>query len=366
MNCNTRKLRQLSQQLWLDHITCQMLNSGTLARYIAELSVTGLSSNAKVFEQEIANGSAYDDMIRRLGAQGLFGEDLFFELALQDLTAAADLFRPIHRDSGGSDGWVAVDTSPLQANDTYGTVRAAVTLHARAARPNLFIKIAGTTQGLPAIEQSIFLGIPVNVTLLFSHEQYVAVSKAYMRGLERRLAAGLDARVESVASLSIAPWDHVLNEHCAPALRNRIGIAVAARSYKAYRDLLDTERWQKLANAGARPQRLLWASVGAADGSLPAADLRSIAALAAADTINTVPLASLLAFAEHGEVGAAMAGDGGDAETVFDELRRMAIDPVGIAERLQRDGLVECARTWTSLLAQVRRKNVRAPQAQSI
>ena len=265
MNPNTRKLHDLGQRLWLDNITRQLLGSGTLAHYISELSVTGLTSNPTLFEHAIGSSASYDEAIQKAVAQGLSGEDLFFELALQDLTQAADLFRPTFDSTNGADGWVSLEVSPLLAHDTINTIRAAVQLHARAARPNLFIKIPGTPAGIPAIEQSIFDGVPINVTLLFSREHYVAAAEAYLRGIERRLAAGLDPKVESVASLFVSRWDVAVKDEISPQFQNRLGIAIAMRTYKGYRDLLASERWRKLAASGARPQRLLWASTGTKD-----------------------------------------------------------------------------------------------------
>ena len=269
MNPSTLKLHQLGQRLWLDNITRELLRNGTLARYIDELSVTGLTSNPTIFEHAIGSGTDYDDAIQKLAARGLSGEDLFFELALQDLTQAADLFRPVFDASGGADGWVSLEVSPLLADNTASSIETAAQLHLRAARPNFFIKIPGTPDGIPAIEQSIFDGVPINVTSLFSREHYVAAAEAYLRGIERRIEAGLDPRVESIASLFVSRWDVAVRQEVSPALHNRLGIAIAMRTYKAYRDLLASERWKKLARAGARPQRLLWASTGTKDPARP-------------------------------------------------------------------------------------------------
>jgi transaldolase len=361
MNPNTRKLHDLGQRLWLDNITREMLNSGTLARYIAELSVTGLTSNPTIFEHAIGSGGLYDEAIQKLAAKGSSGEDIFFELALQDLTQAADLFRPIFDASGGSDGWVSLEVSPLLANDTAGTIQAAARLHARAARPNLFIKIPGTPEGIPAIEQSIFDGVPVNVTLLFSREHYVAAAQAYLRGIERRIKAGLDPKVESVASLFVSRWDVVVKEDVQPQLHNRLGVAIAMRSYKAYCDLLASERWQRLAAAGARPQRLLWASTGTKDPAAP--DTFYVEALAAAETIDTIPEKTLLAFADHGKLGATLPADGGDAEVVLDEFKREGVDDEALAARLQREGVQAFAKSWSGLMARIREKSSPSPSA---
>lgn len=355
LNANTRKLHDLGQRIWLDNITREMLTNGTLARYIAELSVTGLTSNPTIFEHAIGSGDLYDAAIQKLAANGLPCEDIFFELALQDLTQAADLFRPVFDASSGGDGWVSLEVSPLLANDTTGTIQAAARLHARAARPNLFIKIPGTPEGIPAIEQSIFDGVPVNVTLLFSREHCLEAAHAYLRGVERRIEAGLDPKVESVASLFVSRWDVVVKEDVQPQLHNRLGVAVAMRTYKAYCDLLASERWQRLAAAGARPQRLLWASTGTKDPAAP--DTFYVEALAAAQTIDTIPEKTLLAFADHGKVGAALPADGGYAERVLDEFKREGVDDDALAARLQREGVQAFAKSWSGLMARIREKS---------
>ena len=356
MNINTRQLHDVGQRIWLDNITREMLNNGSLAHYIAELSVTGLTSNPTIFEHAIGSGSVYDDAIQKLAAQGLPCEDIFFELALQDLTQAADLFRPIFEASGGADGWVSLEVSPLLANDTSGTLQAAARLHARAARPNLFIKIPGTPEGIPAIEESIFGGVPINVTLLFSREHCVAAANAYLRGIERRIQAGLDPKVESVASLFVSRWDVLVKEDVQPQLHNRLGVAIAMRTYKAHCDLLASERWQRLAAAGARPQRLLWASTGTKDPAAP--DTLYVEALVAPQTINTIPEKTLLAFADHGKIGVPLPADGGYAEGVLDEFRREGVDDEAIAEQLQREGVQAFARSWSGLMARIREKSL--------
>ena len=361
MNPNTRMLHALGQSLWLDNITRKLLESGTLKRYISDLSVTGLTSNPTIFEHAIGSGADYDDAIRKLAAAGMSDEDSFFSLALEDLTQAADLFRPIFNASGGVDGWVSLEVSPLLSNDTADTIRAAAQLHARAARPNLFIKIPGTPEGIPAIEQSIFDGVPINITLLFSREHYVAAAHAYLRGIERRLEAGRDLRVESVASLFVSRWDVTVKEDISPQYHNRLGIAIAMRTYKAYRDLLASERWQNLAAAGARPQRLLWASTGTKDPL--ADDTLYIEALAAADTIDTIPEKTLLAFADHGKVGAVLPVDGGYAEAVLEEFRQEGVDDEALAARLQREGVEAFSKSWSELLARIREKSVQAATA---
>ena len=345
----TRQLQDLGQSLWLDNITRGLLTDGALARYIKEFSVTGLTSNPTIFDHAIRNGGWYDAAIRQGTVEGRSGEALFFALALEDLTRAADLFRPVHDRTGGVDGWVSLEVSPLLANDTAGTIAAAGQLHARAQRANLLIKIPGTPEGVPAIEASILAGVPVNVTLLFSAEQYRAAAEAYMRGLERRIATGLDPRIGSVASLFVSRWDVAVKDKVPPALRNRLGIAIAKRAYKVYRDVLASPRWRELAAAGARPQRLLWASTGAKDPT--ASDTLYVEALAAPHTINTIPEKTLRAFADHGEVRGALPVDGGDAEDVIAEFARQGVDEATLAARLQREGTESFDKSWQDLLA---------------
>jgi transaldolase len=347
----TDKLHDLGQSLWLDNITRELLANGTLGRYIDELAVTGLTSNPSIFDQAIAKGRFYDDAIREKTRAGKLGEGLFFELALEDLTQAADLFRPAYDASGTLDGWVSLEVSPLLADDTPGTVSAALRLHAQAKRRNLFIKIPGTRAGVAAIEETIFAGVPVNVTLLFSREQYVASAEAYFRGIERRIAAGLDPKVNSVASIFVSRWDVAVKDKAPAGLRNRLGIAIAMRSYKAYRELLLSARWQKLAAAGARPQRLLWASTGTKDPA--ASDTLYIEALAAPETINTIPDKTLQAFADHGAVKGVLPADGGDAEAVLAEFSRAGIDIEALAAALQREGAAAFSRSWKDLLERI-------------
>ena len=355
MNPNTRKLHDLGQRLWLDNITRELMTSGTLARYISELSVTGLTSNPTIFEQAISKSSVYDQAIQKLASQGLTDEGVFFAVALQDLTQAADLFRPIFDKSAGADGWVSLEVSPLLAKDTAGTVKAALQLHAQAARPNLFIKIPGTPEGIAAIEQSIYKGVPINVTLLFSREHYLAAAEAYLRGIERRVEDGLDPRVESVASIFVSRWDATVKDEVSPPFHNRLGIAIAMRTYRAYRKLLASERWNKLAQAGARPQRLLWASTGTKDATAP--DTLYVQALLAPDTINTIPEKTLLAFADHGKVGAALPADGGYSEAVLEEFRREGVDDEALAARLQHEGVQAFAKSWSALMARIRERS---------
>lgn len=344
----TEQLHDLGQSLWLDNITRGLLMDGTLRRYIDELSVTGLTSNPTIFDHAIQNTNFYDAAIHEKAAEGKSGEALFFELALEDLTQAADLFRPAHAASGGADGFVSLEVSPVLAYDTARTVKEARELHARANRPNLLIKIPGTPEGVPAIEESIFAGIPVNVTLLFSREHYLAAAEAYMRGIERRIAGDLDPKVGSVASIFVSRWDKAVMATAPTELRNRLGTAIAQRTHAAYRELLAGPRWQTLAATGALPQRLLWASTGTKDPK--ASDVFYIEALAAPDTVNTMPEETLLAFADHGRAtGSVLDGDG-DSLAVLAAFASAGVDSEALAARLQREGAEAFTRSWRSLM----------------
>ena len=351
----TQQLHDLGQSLWLDNITRGLLTGGTLGQYIREFAVTGLTSNPTIFDHAIRNSDFYDEAIRKKTLERKSGEALFFELALEDLTRAADLFRPIHTASDGVDGWVSLEVSPLLADDPAGTIKAAAQLHARARLPNLFIKIPGTPAGIAAIEESIFAGVPVNITLLFSREQYIAAAEAYMRGIERRIGAGLDPRVASVASIFISRWDVAVGDKVPDTLRNRLGIAIAMLTYKAYREMLASKRWQRLAASGARTQRLLWASTGTKDPS--ASDVLYIEALASPDTIDTMPEKTLLAFADHGNVKDALVSDGGNAGVILAEFAKAGIDPIALAARLQREGTASFAESWRDLIACIASKS---------
>jgi transaldolase len=343
----TQQLHQLGQSLWLDNITRDMLDDGTLARYIEELSITGLTSNPTIFDKAISAGDDYDEQISELRERGLETEQLFFELALTDLRRAAKLFEPINDRTDGVDGWVSLEVSPLLADDAKRTIEQVADLHSRADC-NIFIKIPGTEAGRIAIEESIFAGTPINVTLLFSTDQYRGAADAYMRGLERRIEAGLDPDVPSVASLFISRWDKAVMEEVPDGLRGKLGIAVAKRTYRAYRELLDSERFQRLANEGARPQRLLWASTGTKDPE--ASDVLYVEALAAPFTINTMPDKTLLAFAEHGEVSEPLPADGGDSEQVLAMFNDAGIDTDELAARLQKEGAEAFDTSWRELL----------------
>src|ERR1700758_869730 len=332
----TQLLHNLGQSLWLDNITRDLLNSGTLKRYIDELSVTGLTSNPTIFDHAIKNSSSYDAAIRRKLDEGESGKKCVFELALEDLTRAADLFRPVFERTNRVDGWVSLEVSPLLAHDTASTLAAARDLHARAGRPNLLIKIPGTKEGLPAIEESIFAGVPINVTLLFSREQYVAAAEAFLRGIERRIDAGLQPDIGSVASVFVSRWDAAVAGKVPAALNNKLGIAVAKRTYKAYRDLLGSPRWERIYNAGARPQRLLWASTGTKDPK--ASDVLYIKSLAAPFTVNTMPEGTLKALADHGDLSEIMSADGGDCEAVLNQFTAAGIDIDDLGAKLQDEG----------------------------
>ena len=344
----TKQLHDLGQSLWLDNISRELLRNGTIRRYRDEFSVSGLTSNPTIFDLAIRKGNYYDEAIREKTAKGQSGEELFFELALEDLTEAADLFRPIYDRTNGADGFVSLEVSPLLAYDTASTIQEVAQLHAQSRRTNMMIKIPGTPEGVSAIEESTFAGVPVNVTLLFSREQYIASAEAYLRGIERRIAAGRDPKVHSVASMFISRWDKAVMGKVPATLQNRLGIAIARRTYKAYRDLLDSSRWQKLVGAGALPQRLLWGSTGTKDPSAP--DVIYIEALAAADTINTIPEKTLLAFADHGQVKGVMPRDGGDAEEVLTEFKRAGVNDAPLATELQKEGAEAFDKSWNDLM----------------
>jgi transaldolase len=350
----TTLLHDVGQSLWLDNITRDMLESGTLQRYIDELSVTGLTSNPTIFEQAIKGSAAYDAAIAAGVAQRTSPEAVFFDLALADVTRAADLFRPINERTNGVDGWVSLEVSPLLAYDTSRTLAAAKELCARAARPNLLIKIPGTKEGLPAIEEAIFAGVPINVTLLFSCEHYLAAAEAFLRGVERRIEAGLNPQVGSVASLFISRWDAAVASKVPEALHNQLGIAIAKRTYKAARALLTSPRWQRIYNAGGRPQRVLWASTGTKDPH--ASDVLYVKALAAPFTVNTMPEKTLKALAEHQELGALIPADGGDCEEVLARFAGAGIDVDALAAKLQADGAKAFTDSWNNLMAVIESK----------
>jgi transaldolase len=357
----TRALSRAGQSLWLDNLSRDLLTSGTLARYAKDLSITGLTSNPTIFHHAIREGAAYDESIRARQRAGLSGEQLFFEIALEDITRAADLFRPIHERTAGVDGWVSLEVSPLLAYDTQTTLREAQDLHARAGRPNVFIKIPGTPEGVPAIEEAIFAGVPINVTLLFSVEQYLASAEAWLRGIERRIEAGLDADVASVASLFVSRWDVAVAGKVPADLTNTLGIAVAQQAYRAYSQLLESSRWRRVFNAGARPQRFLFASTGTKDPK--ASDILYVKGLIAPLTINTMPESTLKAFAEHGELGPELRADGGDSGHVLGRFRQAGVDLDALAAKLQKDGAAAFVTSWQELLAVIASKSSALAQA---
>lgn len=357
----TQLLHDQGQSLWLDNITRDLLDTGTLKRYIDELSVTGLTSNPTIFDHAIKNSRAYDGAIAEKMGKGKSGEDLFFELALEDLTRAADLFRPVYDRTNGVDGFVSLEVSPLLAYDTESTIRAAKDLHTRAARPNLFIKIPGTKEGLPAIEEAIWSGVPVNVTLLFSREQYLAAADAFMRGIERRIKAGLNPEVASVASVFISRWDAAVATKVPDQLRNQLGIAIAKRTYKACGELLVSDRWRRACNFGARPQRLLWASTGTKDPK--ASETLYIDALASPFTVNTMPEGTLKALAGHTQIGELMAADGGNCEEILAQFASNKIDVIALATQLQEEGAKSFDNSWNSLMGVIDSKSAALAQS---
>ena len=345
MNATTQELHKIGQSLWLDNITRGLLTSGNLQRYIQELSITGLTSNPTIFDHAIKNSRDYDAPISQKVKEGKSGEALFFELAIEDLRQAADLFRPIHDQTNGVDGWVSLEVSPLLAHDTSSTLAAAKDLHSRAGRPNLFIKIPGTREGLPAIEEAIFAGVPVNVTLLFSSTQYVAAAEAYLRGIERRIAAGLNPDVGSVASLFVSRWDVAIADEAPEDLRNQLGIAIAGQVYESYRLTLDSPRWQRIFNAGARAQRLLFASTGTKDPK--ASDTLYIQALAAPFTVNTMPETTLKALADHGTIGGPLPIQ---VESGLVRFAKAGIDTDALGSQLQNEGAESFVKSWRDLM----------------
>ena len=350
----TQALHDLGQSLWLDNITRDLLDSGTLRRYVDELSVTGLTSNPTIFDEAIGGGAAYDADIQKKARAGMSGETLFFDVALDDLRRAADIFRPIWDETHGTDGWVSMEVSPLLASDTKGTIASALQIHKLADRPNLYVKIPGTPEGVPAIEEAIFSGVPVNVTLLFSRKQYLAVAEAYMKGLERRIAAGLKPNISSVASVFVSRWDRAVADKVPADLQNKLGIATGLRTYQAHCELLETPRWKALAAAGAQKQRMLWASTGVKDPKA-SADLY-VTAFAAPESIDTMPEKTLLSFAEKGQVKGVMPKDGGDAEETLKRMAAAGVDVDAVATKLQVDGAQSFVKSWTELMKRIAEK----------
>lgn len=346
----TQQLSNLGQSLWLDNITRAMLDDGTIRSYVDEYSVTGLTSNPSIFDSAIGTG-AYDEAIAASIARGQSNEEIFFEIAVADLRRAADLFAASHERTAGVDGWVSLEVSPLLAYDADATVSAARSIHRRVDRPNLLVKIPGTTEGLGAIEECIASGIPVNVTLLFDAEQYLAAADAYLRGIERRVAAGEDPVVGSVASLFVSRWDVAIAERVPAELKNELGIAVGHDVYRAYRELLASERFQRLENAGARAQRLLWASTKTKDPA--ASDTLYVERLASPHTVNTMPDSTLHAVFDHGTIGTTLPVDGGRAHDVLTAFAAANVDVKELGERLQVEGAEAFVSSWNALLAKI-------------
>jgi len=359
----TKQLSSAGQSIWLDNITRELLSTGTLAEYIRDLSVTGLTSNPTIFDKALRHGTSYDTSLRARARPGISHEQLFFELALDDITRAADLFLPIHERTAGVDGWVSLEVSPLLASDAKSTLAEAKDLHARAKRANLFIKIPGTADGLEAIEESIFAGIPINVTLIFSAKQYQAAAEAWLRGVERRIEAGLNPSVGSVASMFVSRWDVAVAGKVPAPLDNKLGIAVAQQIHKVYSKLLESARWRRALNAGARPQRLLFASTGTKDPK--ASDVLYVEELIAPLTVNTMPEGTLHAFAAHGKVGRELSPDGGDSAEVLLEFTRSGVDLEGLSTRLQEEGAAAFVSSWQDLLGVIASKTTAAGKEQS-
>jgi transaldolase len=352
----TQQLHDLGQSLWLDNITRQMLDDGTEQGYIDEFNITGQTSNPTIFDKAIGGGDAYDDQIAELREKGMGPEEIFFELALADVTRAAKMFAEIHKQTDRMDGWVSLEVSPKLAYDTEGTTQQAADLHGRAEENN-FIKIPGTPEGLPAIEESIFAGVPINVTLLMSTDQTMAAADAYMTGIERRIEADLDPDVPSVLSLFISRWDVAVHDQVPDEMKNTLGVAVGKKTYAAWREMLDSDRWKGLAEKGARMQRLLFASTGTKDEN--ASDTLYVEAFAAPDTINTMPDKTLKAFADHGKVGDPLPADGGDADEVFKAHQDQGIDTDALGLKLQKDGADAFVKSWEELLSTIESESER-------
>jgi transaldolase len=349
-----KQLHDAGQSLWLDYITREIVENGTLERYIDELSLTGLTSNPTIFDKALSGGDHYDEQIGQLLVEGKEGEELFFELAITDLQGAADLFRGVHDETDGVDGFVSLEVSPELAYHGNETAEAAARLSAQADRPNIYIKIPGTPQGLAAITESIAAGIPINVTLLFDADQYRAQADAYMRGIEQRIERGDDPAVASVASIFVSRWDVAVADRVPAELKDRLGVAVAIKTYVAYRELLASERWQRLAAAGARPQRLLFASTGTKDPSLP--KTKYVVELAAPDTVDTMPEETLLALAEEDDIGGVLADDGGDNEDLLARFEAAGINLAALAEQLQSEGAEKFEASWNDMLTGIASK----------
>lgn len=354
MNQNTKNLQDQGVSLWMDNISRQMIDDKELERYIKEFSITGLTSNPSIFDKAIAQTTYYDSAIAKLNKPELNDEALFFELAIQDIQQAADLFLPVFHKTNGLDGFVSIEVSPLLAYDTESTLKSAREIHRKVNRPNVFIKIPGTPEGVPAIEAAIAEGIPINVTLLFSAEQYEASAMAYLRGIETRIKKGLNADVRSVASLFVSRWDKAVEDKAPENLKNKLGIAVAQKTYVAYLKFLKSPRVQRIMNFGTSPQRLLWASTGTKDPN--ASDVLYIKNLIAPYTINTIPDKTLMAFADHGEIGASLPCNPEAADHIIKQFADISVDYTQLAEQLQKEGAEAFNKSWNNLINSIATK----------
>jgi transaldolase len=357
MNQNTQKLCGQGVSLWLDNLTREMLDNGVLTNYITDLSVTGLTSNPSIFEAAIAKTDYYDKAISKISYSGLSDEDVFFSLAIKDIHRAADLFLPVYQKTNGLDGFVSIEVSPLLAYDTENTIKAAKEIHRKVNRPNAFIKIPGTPQGLPAIEMAIAAGIPVNVTLLFSAEQYLAAAEAYLRGIEARINKGLNPDIRSVASVFVSRWDKAVADTSPLELRNKLGIAIMQKTFQVYCQFLSSQKVKRVMNFGVFPQRLLWASTGTKDPN--ASDILYVKNLVAPYTVNTIPEKTLLAFADHGETGEPLTGDTKSADQIISQFEALSVNYQQLAVQLQKEGAEAFNQSWGNLLKAINYKRTR-------
>lgn len=351
MNQHTFNLHRQGVSLWLDNITRKMLDNGVLQQYITEFSVTGLTSNPSIFEAAIAKTGDYDEAIRKGSNDGLSDEEVFFNLAIEDIQRAADLFLPAYKATNGLDGYVSIEVSPLLAFDAENTIKAAKAIHDKVNRPNVFIKIPGTRQGLRAIERSIAEGIPINVTLLFSAEQYEAAANAYLKGVESRIEKGLNPDIRSVASVFISRWDKAVADKTPDGLKNKLGLAVSHKIYYSYLIFLGSQRIHKAMNSGVMPQRLLWASTGTKDPN--ASDILYVKNLVVPYTVNTIPENTLHAFADHGDSSQLMPGNIIEAEEIISQFKDLSVDYFQLAEQLQSEGAEAFRKSWYNLLESI-------------
>jgi transaldolase len=357
VNDRLQRLRDAGVSIWLDTLSRELLESGEFARLIAECAVTGATSNPTIFAAAITGSDRYDDQLQAAVASGVSDpRELFFALALEDVARAAEELLPTYQASGGRDGFVSFECTPDLAGDAAGTVEQALELWRRLARPNVMIKVPATAAGVVAIEELTARGVNVNVTLLFSVARYEAVMSAYMRGLERRVAAGepVDA-IASVASFFVSRVDGKADPllPAGSALRGRVAIANAGLAYGRYRARFAEDRWLALQAAGAHTQRPLWASTGTKDAAY--SDVLYVEALIGPDVVNTMPAATLSAFADHGEVAPALGASTHEAETVLTEAERAGIDLAAITEQLEHDGVRSFCASYDDVLACIAR-----------